>query len=250
LSNRINEINDSYLDIWEEYRKKDDPTIKDLLAKIPMQYASFHDLSNGILYIGLNPSFSVNGIQSIYKRALEDGSEFSEKYDIKKIIDLFAWPGKTNLKDNQLGDLIKFENAAKKYYKFFAPMRNFAKDHTSDWAHIDVFPIRKTSAHDLNKNFDEHPDFKIDLLKVFYDLVKTLLEETSPKIIVVVNANATRIFQEQWGANIGTLDDNYCSYPLTYHNNKTYLFYVGLTGYGLDRYSKERLFWLMKRIIP
>jgi hypothetical protein len=226
VSERIDEINNKYLDIWEKYHNSDNLEIKDLLAKVPMQYSAFEKSTNGVLYIGLNPS--------LIKERTDDP--------------LFNWHNKNECISKQT-KILQFEINAKFDSQFFKPMRDFSIKTDTAWQHIDVFPIRKTSSRDLAAEL-KGLSLEEELLEIFDELLASILENSAPKLIVVVNAKASHKLHSRWVGKICVWDDIRCCYELAYHDKITPVFFSGqLTGGASDTYSQDRLFWLMKKII-
>jgi hypothetical protein len=90
----------------------------------------------------------------------------------------------------------------------------------SEWEHIYVFPIHKTSSQDLSEGLKRFA-LEEELLDVFDELLIQLLEKITPKLIAVANAKASHLLHERWGTKIGALDNNKCYYPLLHRDKIT-----------------------------
>lgn len=114
-----------------------------------------------------------------------------------------------------------------------------------DWEHVDLFFYRETNQ---NKCKDlVYPESRLsDFGKAQIEIAKALVEDLSPQIIVVANAMASEIFEQEFDAQY----DNRLGHHFTELSSRNVPVFLGsmLTGQrAMDRYSFQRLQWQVAR---
>lgn len=186
-----------------------------------------------IIFVGMNPSFSLQGWQWVLQRAARPDINPQE---------FFAWP-RPNGFNEQLAH--QLEALAREHYPFFAPHRALAAALEIPCEHIDLFAYRETNQK-VVKSLVVANESEVTLTKFGecqFKLFEEVLALAKPKAVVVINALASRIYRNQrkpvFDINVGhywNKTDKEEQYPV---------FFSGiLTGArALDRFSKDRLFW-------
>ena len=168
-------------------------------------YALQNNIELGsLLFVGINPAYKNN-----------DPNQSSHFYDVE------------------------LEGAVYQYFKKF---QDISKKTNIKWTHIDLLFIRETN----QKNIEAIVQTQIgwDFCQKQLEISKQIIQETKPKIIVVSNAYARRLFgiyfKCSFDSNIGTfrIIEN------EFLNNTPVFFTSMLTGQrALDLGSYERLIW-------
>lgn len=189
----------------------------------------------GILFIGLNPSFSDRGFLTILADTPYANSSPREFYH---------WRNRSSF---DLVKAIAIEGEARKKHPFFAKFQEFSNYMGIPWEHIDLFFYRRTKQNEFRsviyKN-DKVTEFSLKQL----ELSKTLIQAAKPQIIVVANALAAQIFEkefeprfdEELGCHVMALNEQYVPVFLA----------SMLTGQrAIDTYSYQRLKWHVKYVL-
>jgi len=268
------EINDKIWSLWKEFSKKKKlPT-----DRVPILYPEFK--RDGLLFIGLNPSFNTKKLAEFYYEIkLEECSEEKERIENKKrkklkneislkkkelekeIGEKLEWK-KENLNKKNKKLIIKLEKKAIEkysYYKKFGKISEYVNE--LPWQHIDLFFIRATKQEDLKQKISKNGkstnnkevelnDFALEQLRI----VNEMIEIINPKVIIVVNALASKIILQE--SNIFKISKEEVfekkGYDYLEINNKKIpiLFSSMLTGQrALDNHSFRTLKWQIKRIL-
>ena len=207
-------INKSVLDLWAKNKPADD--------RPPLLYPPLEE--DGILFIGCNPAWAVEMNLSSFSALLADPS----------------------LADN----LIESEIKSLKTYPYFKPCREIADELGCKWAHVDWFFIRETSQQKLEESvLVEAAQWKAPVqltpfAKAQVELSKQLINQCSPKVIVVINALASKIARTEFSLYSTQLDEEGL-YWADLAGRKIPIILSGmLTGQrALDHGSFERLKW-------
>jgi len=215
------DINKRILDLWQKYF-----TGKDVYC--PILYNPFK--KNGILFIGLNPSFSDKGFKKILK-----GTEW-ESINPREY---FKWKGRGNL---HVEALLKVEKAAFEKYEYFSKFKKIAKEFGLKPEHIDLFFYKETSQGEFKKRIFKKSDlneFGKEQLKISLDCIKII----DPKIVLVANALASDILKDKLDSLQFDSDKGYHTFLLG--DRRVPIFFCSmLTGQrALDKGSYERLKW-------
>ncbi len=240
-------LNQDIWDLWQQTKHDPPHKIKPLFYQ-PIE-------KNSILFIGLNPSFPVkeiirllclNTFKEIYNEELEQ-----RNFDEDWLKGYFSYQNESFC---CLDKFIKFscalDKTAKEKSSYFLKFKDISKYIGCSWDHADLFFVRETSQTKLkqiifsNEKTLELNQFGKDQL----DLSKKLLRQSDPKLIVVANALASRIFKEEFQATF--CDDKGC-YFVEINNMTIPVFLTSMLTQqrALDIFSYERLKWHIKKIV-
>lgn len=220
-------FNTRIIDLWGKYYGNDEDALSPLLYKTLKE--------NCLLFIGLNPSFSLKGFKSFLKEETVYNNLGSEK-----ILSMHKF---VNLKENK-DHIIKMQYiAVHEYKKYFGKFIEISKYIKLPWEHIDLFYKRETSGQKIKKEY--YPKKKLtNCAKEQFQITMEIIEGLKPKVIVVVNALASDIIKKQIDSLISFRED-YGIHIITMGQDKYPIFFSGmLTGqHALDTGSYERLRW-------
>ena len=230
----IEVINKNFIELW---KRTNFPAESKVYT--PMQYKT--PKPNSIVFVGMNPSFSLGGFKKILSHTKQPD------LDVQKF---YKWP---ITKDFDINFAHEIETYSLKHYAFFEQCRRLAKDLNKDWEHLDLFAYRET---DQNKTkllvIEKGSKFKLNEFgSEQFLLFFKILTLSKPCAIVVANAFASNIYMEQRKSEL-TFNDNLGYYQETLNGEKLIpIFFSGMLtgGRALDAFSRERLFWQIKKVI-
>jgi hypothetical protein len=220
-------FNASAIGIWEKYFEPAEDLFIPLILP-PLVHG-------GVLFVGINPSFSPDG----FKRCLT-GTPFAE-VDPQEF---FHWRNRGSL---DLEKAIQIEQYARDRYPYFNKFRDISSHIGLPWEHVDLFLFRETSQNSFKRRIIEGGKLTPFALEQL-ELCRSLIEEIDPKVIVVVNAFASNLFVEIFGAEF---DERFGYHLITLNARSIPVFLASmLTGQrAMDRYSYQRLRWQIKRVV-
>jgi hypothetical protein len=215
------------LRIWEGCFKSDDDVL------MPLFYPSLKQ--GGLLFVGLNPSFSAAGM----RRLLVNTS-----YATLNPGQFFHWRNRANF-DVKTAKAI--EVIAKRRYAYYAKFGDFAHYVGMDWEHVDLFFYRETSAsrlRDLIFEGNTLTQFGRDQI----DISKRIVAAVRPKAVVVANALASRLAENEYNA---AFDEKHGHHWLQVNDEVIPAFLAGMfTGQrAMDNYSYQRLRWQVRKVL-
>lgn len=219
-------INDEVLRLWDEERPSD----------LVPQFYDGNLNRNALLFVGLNPSFYEDGFKGFLK-----GSQYEQ---IENFRDYFSYQNflQNGTKDQLINHFINIEKISKCRYTFYTTQSRIAEELALPYEHIDLFFKRDTDQKNIKREFKENENSR--LLKKQLELFKKLLDELEPKIIVVANAFARKIFRNEFPEI--AWDNKFGTYRL---KEKPVFFTSMLSGSGaLDTGSMERLKWHLRNV--
>lgn len=226
----ISRINQEAWELWEDTFQDNDNVY------VPMIYPTIK--KERILFIGLNPSFN----ERSFRITLKDTpySNIDPKKD-------FHWSNRADF-NPEIAE--KFEVRQKEVVPFFAKFREIAEYTSMNWEHIDLFFYRETSQKHLTQLI--YPKNKLsDFGRRQIELSKQLILEAIPKVIVVANAFASRLFKnEVFKEELKEGIDEEHGYHVLRLNGRAIPVFLAsmLTGQrAMDNYSYERLKWHIKK---
>ena len=190
-----------------------------------------------LLFVGSNPSFSPNMVESILHSVFPDQPEVNA---------FFAWD--VALDDTKLrqiiDEVVRFETKARVVYdKYFKPLQDFAKqvDPKITHAHIDMFLIRHTSQKEVKAAYGhtfekiESTPFAFEQFKLFRDTLKAM----KPKVVIIASAYASDLAVS--GMKLKSPDAGR-TYRWSEMQNVPIFLSGMLSGQrALDTYSRDRL---------
>lgn len=190
--------------IWEDERFKN---INFLIRGYAVQDEI---ISNSILFIGINPSFTGENV-----------------YDVSHFYN-----------NQQIGEV----------YSYFKKFQDISKKTNQTWAHLDLLYIRATNQKEVEKIISN--EFGKEFIQSQLELSKHIIEISKPKIIVVCNTLARDMlhtcFKFEFDNELGThkiLENELL-------RNVPIFFTSMLTGQrALDLVSYERLIWHINKVL-
>lgn len=175
-------MNEANLDLQELWRTQnlEDPDFR-AIKKKPIQYPDM-PRDRGLLFIGLNPSFSNKYISSALKKI--PGNVLTVNDFEYKGLDF----------DNR--PFIEFESYARGNYKsYFSPIETLSNYITGDmnnFNHIDLYAVRETKQQNIKDMIATHDDFFDRQMQIVIEIIRYL----NPRMIVITNAFARERFDE------------------------------------------------------
>jgi len=226
------DINDAIVELWNTYFANDEEVYAPLFYK---------DLKRGgLLFVGMNPSFSIQG----FSRSLK-GSKY-EGMDPK---DFYLW--KSVRQDlsrvSACADIERMSHTT--YTSYFGVLRDIAKEVGLDWEHVDLFLYRETNQASFESRIfskGKLNDFAKDQLSLFRRIVGSI----NPKVIVINNARGSKIVQEYLKDGL-VYDSELGCHLLKVGDSRVPIFFTSmLSGQrSLDVHSRERLVWHIKKVL-
>jgi hypothetical protein len=249
-NNMIAGVNHEIIEVWKQFKHLQN-------GRLPMLYPTDINYQRSILFIGFNPSFVIKDIKKCSGRSEEE------------INRIFKWPNEDQDKNSENAKSFykecQFPAEEKKRAQYFLPMFGLAKELNKpedDWAHIDLFFVRETKQKDITRVLlekDSNTNNKhvlTDFADAQMKLSCRLIEYCDPKVILVCNALASKIFKLQshtFGMTIKSDSFERDGYDILCFNNSKreipVLFSGMLSGGHLDIESRRRLRWSMARAL-
>ena len=224
-------INDEIMEIW----KRAKPENKNGL--MPLFYPDFRELRKGsILFIGINPSFSERGFKSF----LSDS-----KYGLLDFKTFYAYPNSGVFDVNKS---VAIDKLAVEKHPYFRKFHEISEKIGLEWEHVDLFFIRETNQKKLKKYIFEKGEklnsFGLDQLAV----AKKIIEKIEPRIIVVANALASRLFKVYFDAHFSVVHG--CHFAKILGKEVPVFLTSMLTGQrALDNFTFYRLRWHIAKVV-
>jgi len=223
----VNQINQEVLKLWEHTFDNDEEVFMPLI---------YPPIKKGVLlFVSLNPSFSLKGFRTIMK---------DTPYSYLNPKEFFHW---RNREKFDLETAQAIEALARCRYAFFEKFRDIASYTAMEWEHIDLFFYRQTGQNDFKRQIYSAGGLS-EFGRKQLELSKELIVKACPKAIVVANAHASELFIQEFKPKFDE-EQGYYIIPL---NDKVVPVFLAsmLTGQrAMDRYSYERLRWYIKRAL-
>lgn len=223
---RNQEINSKIIDLWNKYFHSDNEVY------VPLLYDNFK--KGGLLFVGMNPSFSTKGFRTILKNT---------EYKNINPESFLKWSHVSSNSD-LIDDCIKIENYAySNYSQYFGRPIEIADRVGLGWQHIDLFLYKETSQTSfMNRIISKGQlnQFALDQLAIFEEI----LLHIEPQCIVITNAFGSEILRKYLKSDFEWDEDNGFHW-FKKSNKKVPIFFSSmLSGQrALDRWSYERLVW-------
>jgi hypothetical protein len=225
--NSIDQINQKVIELWlHTFHSNAD-------VFMPLIYPPIK--KNAILFIGLNPSFNLQGFRSILK---------DSPYSHINPEDFYHLRNRAKFKLEIAQDI---EQLAKNKYPYFAKFKEIAKYTKMDWEHVDLFFYRQTRQSNFKKMVYSGMDLN-EFGRSQLQLSRELISVARPKVIVVANALASKVFSKEYNAQFS---EEY-GYHIIILNGQVIPVLLGsmFTGQrAMDVYSYQRLRWHIKQAI-
>jgi len=229
MENKLNELNAELERMWNDVVQSDSQKYAPVLFNLPKP--------RGIVFVGLNPSFSDEGWKTNLKN--------TRHRDIDPRT-FFSWPRALEFKADLAHEL---DRLAHSHYAFFEQHRKLSDHLNLHWEHIDLFAYRETNQSTAKDKFlKPSKDYQLNELgEKQYRLFEKMLELAKPRVVVVANALASHIYSQY---RTPRFDNAKGCYTDKIGSNDVPVFFSGmLTGQrALDVFSRERLFWHIKMV--
>lgn len=224
------EVNKLIAELWDKY------FLKDAEVYAPLFYTELKQ--GGLLFAGMNPSFSEQGFSRFLKGSKHEGMNPKE---------FFLWK---NVRQDPvlISTCAEIDRLAHSTYdNYFGILRDIAKQLGLEWEHVDLFLYRETNQSSFESrifNKGKLNDFAKDQL----DLFKEVVGRIGPKAIVINNAKGSKIVLDYFKDDL-TFDEASGYHLLNIGDQKTPTFFTSmLSGQrSLDVHSRERLVWHLKK---
>lgn len=227
-----NDINEKILNLWEEFSQK-----QRLPTKLfPLLYNKFK--YNQLLFIGLNPSFKAETMKSL-------GTESGILTDEDDVEAIYRW-NNSPIDLSKIDMIISLDSYAvlhHDYYKVLHKIATKLKPQLEMQA-IDLLVIRQTKQEEVEKYIKISKD-KIKSIDPFFESQITitfeLIQKIKPRIIVVINAFASKIIEMLWQSSISDFSHQtgYQYFKLSLEKKIPIFFSGMLTGHRRCRFSKK-----------
>jgi len=220
-------VNQAVLKLWESTFQSNDDVL------VPLIYPSMKQ--DALLFVGLNPAFNEKWLHTFMKKTPYPNIDPVRFYHWRNRVDF-------DLKKAQAIELL-----AREKYPFFAKFREIAKFTSMNWEHVDLFFYRATNQKDFKDKILDNNDLA-DFIRGQLNLSKKLIYEALPKVIVVANAFASGLFEQEFRIDW----DDEKGYHVTRFNGRTIPVFLAsmLTGRrAMDKGSYKRLKWHIKKAL-
>lgn len=231
----IAELNADLFKLWSELC---DP---DTTPYVPLPFRE--PSKQGVVFVGLNPSFSDRGWDCLTAKSRAVGETFPDPHTF------YRWTKGMSVADFDVETAIGMEDRARRWYAYFDPCRELAAILGLDWEHLDLFAYQETKqARAASRLFvapirNRQPSpFGERQLELF----REVLVRARPKLVVVINALASDVYKRSWSPKFNAEDGYYVD---RIGEASVPVFFSGmLTGQrALDVSSRERLYWHVAR---
>lgn len=232
-TNVAESVNDDIIALWK--RQRPTPELW------PMLYEDFK--TDGLLTVGLNPSFSEDGALGWCHLKNDDRLEVVSKSPRA----FFTWnPSDCEKFNRSLALLV--EETARKDHQFFRAIPELIKQinevtNSIEWHHVDLFFTRKTDHTKLNGLLFKRVKDQVELSEFGesqFKLFERLLEAGKPRAVVIYNSLASSIYRLRRLKD--KKKDRLGCYFDEVGGREVPVFFSGFPTY-MDRYSRERLDW-------
>ncbi len=222
------ELNAELFKLWSETFSNDQD------ALLPLFYNSLK--KNSLLFIGCNPSLNQIGLKTVFRNTENEKIDFN---------DFYLWK---NINEERIFKSIEFAEQAKLKHNYFKKFREISEELKLEWEHIDMFFVHETNQKLTEKQVLTNKRKLNDFGKHQIEITKQAISLIKPQIVVVANAFASDIFQQEFSCSF---DDSYGCHFFKIIENKIPVFFTSmLTGQrALDKGSYFRLKWQIKMIL-
>ncbi|WP_436021872.1 hypothetical protein [Rhizobacter sp. LjRoot28] len=216
----------------------------------PLLHENF--ATEGFLSVGLNPSFSEDNAKGwSYLKSVPELEALRKSPRAH-----FTWNA-TDTGNFVLEHSLLVERHARERHQFYRPLRELhaaiSKSHPMGWHHADIFFYRETDHTTLEGElFKTIPrESETPQLTEFgasqFQLFERLLEAGRPKVVVIFNALASRIYLDRRNATLREDESLGCHLDMVAGRHIPVL----LSGFPtyMDRFSKARLEWHMRHVL-
>ena len=223
---KTEELNQTLLEIWKK-AELGSPT-----SRLPLFRSSLKP--DCLLFVGINPSFSENGLKRLHKGEDIDIHEFYKYPPAKDEIDIEQH--------------LALEKSASNSYAYYGKFENLADCLKLDWNHLDLLSVRETNQALIRKTLFDNLRNPLPFAESQLRVSEAILRQSQPVAIVVANAFASGLFKKRFEL---TFDHEAGCYRLALGNRSVPVFLTSmLTGQrALDTFSYERLIWHIRFVL-
>jgi hypothetical protein len=220
----VDDINQAIFALWKQH------VSENMNALVPLVYSPLQ--ADSLLYIGLNPSFSANMLKML-KAIAPFGIDTAT---------FFLWRNHEQFDFHIAQDFER--NVRANYRIYFKKLHDLATELQLPWEHVDLFFFRETKQTNLKTLLGiEKQNAKLTAFgKQQLVLATQLIERARPRIIVVANALASRLFTEIYPMKFDQAVGYYRT-QIAGRDVPTFFSSPLTGGRALDNFSFERLKW-------
>lgn len=168
-------VNSEILELWG------DAPIDSHNNLMPAFYPSLK--TDSMLFVGINPSFSARGFNSVLK-----GTEYSD-LDVETF---YKYPKSASF---DLAVALEIERLAIERHPYFKKFKKVSDVVGLDWEHVDLFFIRETNQKSLVQSVFDKGRKLNSFGEEQIRLSTKLVEFIQPPVVVVANALASELFK-------------------------------------------------------
>jgi|GEM_PF-7080853 len=225
--NAIESINKAVIDLWESQNFENNAEVY-----MPSQYP---EMDNGeLLFVGLNPALPrKNKVRFLEQR-------FPAIYE--SYPDYFLWRNRQNFKMEIAAEIESCARGEYSYYDEFNEIKEFLEANAS---YVDLFFWRQTDQDGFIDQIytgtrnTKLKDFEAGQLKLSVELISSL----QPKLILVANAEASRILARELNVDLEKdFDDDFGCHKASLNGHKCYVYFSSVFTY-MGRPARQRLKW-------
>ena len=233
-------INNRILELWTNH------VIPKKGVRIPLLYSPI--IKNTLLVVELNPSFDHDAVRQIFDQ---------QNWGNSNINRLYRWTGWNSPgfewaeREHLLGP--------RKYGKYFGRINEVLeqlKINTERIYHLALYPYRSSEYEDVEELFAEGGKYHA-MKEPLMDIAAGIIRKAEPKIILVADDRASMTFINELGRELDLDPDSESPSPetgfhtVTVNNKKVPIFFSGMITDrgGVDKFSRERLVFLMKKAL-
>lgn len=232
---RLDSLNGELQEIWKNFLSNDRSELH------PVYFRAL--TPSPIVFVGMNPSFNEKGLIKTVKNTELEGLNVREYFRLsndKFDVDI----------SNRLNEL-----SEEKYLTFFKQHKALATYlglHKCNWSHIDLFQYRQTNQTEFLQRILKRDKTLNEFGQAQFDLFMKALVLLEPKIVIIINATAAKIFMGQIEGvtytKVKSPPTGIFNYELNGKNIPIFLSGMLTGGRALDIFSRERLFWHVERV--
>jgi hypothetical protein len=247
-------VNKSLSEIWNEESKG---TPIEIPFLYPVFFPDEYNPDNcEILFIGLNPSYSDTGWDTILTQYFKQVNN----HPSAELIDLHKSIGTPHFKKNldkyftyqnspnKISEITALDNTGVQKHPYFKKMHELAANikQSIKWLHLDLFFYRKTNQDDLKKLIYNNSFFEEQK-----ELSKEIIIWLNPKLIIIANAYACDIFRNIFAQQLSSFNDKIGTYYVTINGKDIPVFFSGMFSgqRALDKGTYERLKWHTRKVL-
>ena len=220
------QLNAELDDIWSDLHRSEPAVLA------PMYFDPINPCD--IVFVGMNPSFNEAEMQSWFTR--NSWPETPKDY--------YAWSARHNVDANREAQTRAHFQTNYKFFNYHHPL--IADLGAPTWVHLDLFAFRKTDQKAFLALCKSNPTFEHRSMQLF----EQVLQAIHPRMILLWNAAAAHKFFDAFTQTLKIVfDEELGTYVSSQSGGKLPIFASSMLTQGtMDRYSRRRLLWHIKRV--